>query len=466
MASRDPLPPTRLSPLRRLWLAEAVRLTEAQAGPLDDAEASRRARAAGGALDERILARAEGLARRDGLIEAQQAWLDGARLAGVLWVLAALVVGAGLAWGALGDGRQPVNLFWALGGMLGLHLLTLAAWLVGLAWSGGGGLLGRLWLQAATRLSRDARGAQLGPALAVLLGRQRLGRWALGIVVHAWWCLALLAALGTLVLMLSLRRYGFTWETTLLSPQAVAAWVDVLGSVPARLGFALPEAEVIAASGERVLADAGVRQAWASWLLGAVLAYGLLPRMVALAGCAAAWARGRRKLGVDLRLPGYALLHERLMPSHDRLGVVDPAPRDEGPAAARVAVAQGQGTLVLGLELADHPGWPTAWPPGVENVGVIDEGAQRRRLLERLASHPARRLLVGIDPRRSPDRGSLAFLDELHRSAHDSRVWLLPAPADECQDAARLADWREALARLSLTAADTLPLGWLEGHDD
>ncbi|THG70646.1 hypothetical protein E5198_20765, partial [Pseudomonas sp. A-1] len=50
-----------------LWLAETLRLTEEQAGPLEDAEACRQARAGGGDLHRRILARAERLASRDGL---------------------------------------------------------------------------------------------------------------------------------------------------------------------------------------------------------------------------------------------------------------------------------------------------------------------------------------------------------------------------------------------------------------
>lgn len=45
-------------------------------------------------------------------------------------MLLALLAGASLALGALGDGRQPVNVFWALGSLLGLHLLSLLAWLL------------------------------------------------------------------------------------------------------------------------------------------------------------------------------------------------------------------------------------------------------------------------------------------------------------------------------------------------
>ena len=41
---------TALTPLDTLWLTEAVRLREEQAGPLEDLEANRRAKAEGGDL--------------------------------------------------------------------------------------------------------------------------------------------------------------------------------------------------------------------------------------------------------------------------------------------------------------------------------------------------------------------------------------------------------------------------------
>ena len=50
-----------------LWLAETLRLSEARAGTLEDAEACRQARAGGGDLRQRLLVRARWLAQRDGL---------------------------------------------------------------------------------------------------------------------------------------------------------------------------------------------------------------------------------------------------------------------------------------------------------------------------------------------------------------------------------------------------------------
>ncbi|EOQ76970.1 hypothetical protein K652_31232 [Pseudomonas aeruginosa VRFPA02] len=71
--------------LDALWLTEAVRLREEQAGPLEDSEAVRQALAQGGSLPRRILTRAHWLGRREGLLDAQRTWRQGSRLAAAPW---------------------------------------------------------------------------------------------------------------------------------------------------------------------------------------------------------------------------------------------------------------------------------------------------------------------------------------------------------------------------------------------
>ena len=90
----------------------------------------------------------------------------------------------------------------------------------------------------------------------------------------------------------------------------------------------------------------------------------------------------------------------------------------------------------------------------------------RHKLLEQLSRFPPARLAIACDPRRSPDRGSLALIAELARSASATRVWLLQAPPGQALDAERLGDWHNALQQLDLPFADCAPLNWLEtGHD-
>ncbi|MFK5733436.1 DUF2868 domain-containing protein [Pseudomonas urmiensis] len=455
------------TPLDKRWLTEAVRLREEHAGPLEDQEANRRARQLGGDLAARIETRALWLAERDGMAEALRHWKQGARLALLALLLFALFSGAGLGLAALGDGQRPVNVFWALGSLLGLNLLMLIGWAVSFTTAGEqGAVLGRLWLWLSERFARDAKAAQLAPALLILLQRQRLNRWLLGALVHGLWLLAMIAALLMLLALLATRRYGFVWETTLLAAEPFISLTHALGALPSLLGFAVPDEAMIRASGDTLPALDLARQAWASWLLGVVLVYGLLPRLLLALLCLWRWRQGRERLTLDLSLPGYAQLRDALMPRSERLGVQDAAP-DALPHFQPGQLESGaSGALLVGLELDDQRPWPPKLAPGVTNAGILDSRESRNKLLEQLSRFPPARLAIACDPRRSPDRGSLALLAELARNAGATRIWLLQALPGQALDAARLGDWHEALDRLGLPHADTSPLTWLEhGHD-
>lgn len=462
---RIPLPS--LSRVDRLWLTEAVRLREEHAGPLDDEEANRQARAGGGDLPTLIERRALWLARRDGLLEALRQWRQGARLGAVALAVLAIFTGAGLAFAALGDGQRPVNVFWALGSLLGLNLLTMLGWLLGLALAGdSSGALGRLWLWLSEKFARDARAAQLAPALPVLLQRQRLGRWLLGLGVHGLWLLAMACALLMLLALLATRRYGFVWETTILGESAFVGLTQALGALPALLGFGVPDAEQIRASGTLAGDLESARRQWAGWLVGVVLVYGLLPRLLLAALCLWRWRRGRAALAIDLEQPSYRLLRERLQPPSERLGIRDAAPAQLHAPSAGAQLEAGAGAVLVAIELDGSRPWPPSLPKGVADAGVLDDREGRRHLLDQLTRFPPARLAIPCDPRRSPDRGTLALLGELSRCAAATRVWLLQAPAGEALDSARLDDWHQALDALGLAHSSAAPLSWLEnGHD-
>lgn len=454
-----------LSSLDQLWLSEAIRLREEHAGPLEDAEANRRANAAGGDLAQRIQARALWLARRDGQLQALQHWRQGARLAGLLLLVLAVVSGAGLAIAALGNGERPVNLFWALGSLLGLHLLMLLGWALSFGLGSSASVLGRLWLWLSGKLARDAQAAHLAPALLLLLQRQGLTRWGLGALVHGAWLLTLGSALAVLLLLLATRRYGFVWETTILGSDTFVVLIQALGALPGVLGFSLPDAETIRAS-STVLTEENARQAWSGWLLGVTFTYGLLPRLLLGLFCFWRWVQGRSRLRLDLSLPGYGLLRERLQPASERLGVCDAAPAELVEPQSGSLDGSSQGALLVAIELDDRRPWPPALPKGVGDAGVLDSREQRQRLLDQLSRFPPERLAVACDPRRSPDRGTLALIGELARSAGRTRVWLLPPPSGESLDSQRLDDWHQALDRLALPYAQGAPMTWLEtGHD-
>nr|WP_301308937.1 DUF2868 domain-containing protein [Pseudomonas migulae] len=453
--------------MNNLWLTEAIRLREEHAGPLDDLEANRLARTAGGDLPTRIARRAVWLADRDGLAEALRHWLQGARLALIVMAGLAVVSGAGLAFAAMGDGQTPVNVFWALGSLLGLNLILLLSWALGLVFAGEhGATLGRLWLWLSEKFARDAKAAQLAPALLLLLQRQKLNRWALGVLVNGLWLLAMLSALVVLLMLMATRRYGFVWETTLLSADTFVAMTQTLGALPALAGFNVPTVEMIRASGDAALNIESARQAWATWLVGVLVVYGIVPRLLLALFCLWRWKTGRANLHLDLNLPGYAQLRERLMPTSERLGISDAAPAQLHRVESGASDLQSDGALLVAIELDGQRPWPPPLPKDVSDAGILDSRESRHKLLEQLSRFPPARLAIACDPRRSPDRGSLALIAELARSASATRVWLLQAPPGEALDAERLGDWHVALQQLELTFADSAPLNWLEtGHD-
>jgi hypothetical protein len=457
---------TQLAPLDRYWLCEAICLREARGERLEDRAAIRVARAEGGDLQQRILRRALSLAERDGQLTALQHYRHGSGLALLLLALLALLTGAGLAFAALGDGTRPVNVFWALGSLLGVNLLMLLISAPGMLLGADSGLLTRLWRWLSDLLARDAQTAQLVPALILLLQRQRLSRWAIGLLSNSLWLLTLLSALVLLLLLMSTHRYGFVWETTLLGSNSFVGMIQALGALPALLGFAQPDAQMIQASGDLALNEPLARQVWASWLLGVFIVFGVLPRLLLSLLCLWAWRRGLKRLKLDLSLPAYQLLRNELLPDSEHLGIVSAAPELPAILPSGHTLEQGSGALLVAIELDGKRSWPPALPAGVADAGNLDSREQRQHLLDQLSRFPPARLLIACDPRRSPDRGSLALIAELAQSAAATRVWLLAAEPGETLDMDRLADWQQALQQLQLPFADSANLIWLEtGHD-
>lgn len=480
------LPPNSLS---QRWLAELVRRHEERVAPLDDARVHAGVRAGAGDFEARVLQRAGALDAAAGWRDAIVRWQRRARLLFAVAFVLALVLGFGAAAGVLGDGTRPVNVVWTLGGLLGVHLSSLLLWCAGLLAQGRarggashhGGVFGRAWLSLTGWLDRSRDAAELPRALAGLLGRGRLAAWGVGAVNHVLWCAALLGATLGVLALLATRRYGFVWETTILSADTFVGLSGALGALPGALGFPVPDAATVAASGEApMLAEAG-RRAWAGWLVGALVAYGALPRLVLALLCLALWRRGARALSLDLSRPGYARLRPLLMPDSERIGVCDPAPPAVPQPQRHVPVTHGAGGAVaVALELGADLPWPAvlagegaagahaAWEDG----GRLDAREQRRAARERFAARPPARLLVAVDARQTPDRGSLGLIAELADHAQELRVWL--AGGDAGGDPApggRLRQWREGLAGIGLGTGTVLAQAaaaraWIEHGDE
>lgn len=454
--SRPTLPPS--SPDASLpvrLLAETIcRREEAQGHPLDDAAADAAARAAGGDLLARIHARARHLPDAGPAVARLRRLLASARYAAMaVWGVSALA-GAGAA--ALALGGDPLNLPLVLLMLVGVNLLMLILWLALLLLGGRPGqALATAWsgLAARTGWLPQVPDDPVRAAVPVLFAGRR-ATWLLGTVVHLAWLFYALAGFLVLALLMSLRAYELSWQTTLLDRDTLAALAGALSWWPGLLGLAPPETLMPGAP-----MDEATRQAWARWLLVAVLAYGVLPRALAAAACAALAGRQLRRIGTDLRRPGFARLRERLMPDHGGLLVVDPAP---SPASVPVAATTPGGHAANELPpLTGVHALSLEWPAGEARLagrgwhwhGALDEPAVQAAAVERFRHQPPAAVVVAARATATPDRGLERSLQCLIEGLPDAvPVWLLLGELDRLQARGpaactqRLHDW-QALAQ-------------------
>jgi hypothetical protein len=433
MEAAHPAPPPRW---QSLWLIGWQQRREGDTPEADPPELLAQWREQGANAEQRLRLRAQ-----------HRLGAAAARLAGVPrrlgWALAALCLLIGLlsaagVWSLLGAGERPVNVVWAWLALLGPHLLMFTLWLLGLFFGRAPPWSGRGLAALGERLPGLLPDRAAVEALWDGLRDAGAGRWLLSALSHLVWIAALAGALVGLLLALSLRRYGFTWETTILPAAWFETLVAVLAWLPGALGLPQPDAALVAASGESPVATSAARRAWSFWLVGGLLIYGLLPRVIALLACRWRLRRAMQALQVPWQRPYYAVLQRRLAPRSTRLGVVDADP-GEGAPDPFVMGGVGEGAALLGLDLPRD--W--TWPPtamAARDLGRCEGREQRAAALHALTDAPAAKLLAVIEGAQSPDRGTLRFIGELCSHCRQLGVWLAGADRDQ-----RRALWRQRL---------------------
>jgi hypothetical protein len=509
-------PAPKLSMLSQRWLAETVRTRNHGLPPMDDPEAAAYACAHTDDMEQRILLHANYIGSRDGSLSALLNWRQQARWVLIILLAFALLGGFSTALAVLGDGGRPVNVIWALGGLIGFNLLMLFIWLLNLlpteaASSERGGIPGRIWFWLSSRFSggssytqeaqhstedvgrsiksgverqRESAGFAVSSALVELMQRSRSTLWCFGAITHYLWLFALIGVLSGLLLSLALRSYTFIWETTILPADAFVEFVTFFGWLPDLLGFAVPDADSVRSSGvaEGMLAapaDSGfsqpesIRRAWSTWLLGSLLVYGIMPRLLLALWCT---QRLFSRLGsVRLQnLPAYTVLAARLRPASESAGI-----RDQQPASlyrSKIGSSSKPGTrtaVIIGLELNEDfnvAGMASeACVPVVNNAATdpkaaageanpaaqpvliiqpVDSREQRSHALAVLSDNPPLRLLMVCNPRLSPDRGTLNWIVDASWQALETRV-LLPETLVAGQ--VRLNSWQDSLQQTGLS---------------
>jgi len=435
-----------------LWLAEAIRLQESRKGPYQDSQINRQAIATATDFQTRLLCRAQLLGKRENLHTPLTTWIKGGRLTLLLLILFALITGVATALGVLTQDQRQINLFIALLAFLGLSTASFLFWLISLALpQRQATTLGNGWLWLSQRLNKAADHNRLvGQALLSLLSRSRILAPLFGSISHLLWLIALSSATLTTLGLLSTRRYAFNWETTILNPELLVKVVKFLGWLPAQLGFQRPDDSIILLSdGFHQLPDIAQIQ-WSSWLIGSLVCYGILLRLIALLITGGLTLYRVRKLQLDPKLPGFLELKSQLEPTSIAGSIDAPAPNTTPlPPTTTTQHVTHSIAAIVGIELASD----FTWPPQplnetVTDFGIIDTRHQRQELLTHLHQYTPERLLCVCDPYQTPDRGTRRLLAELQEHCQAMRI-LLHSPHRSESDEIQIDIWQSALSDIN-----------------
>lgn len=424
----------------QVWLAETVRLAE-ETGPLDDTQTLARLQRLSLSERDKLLHRAWQLGQRLGWTAQLQ------RLRDFGWLLLLVVAGAvlalanGLLFSVLTEGRS-INAASGFVSALGFHALSLFFWLLSIPFARGNGSslsIGH-WVSAAVArlpLWRNPQTAALAQSGRSLLARERLVPWALGLISHLVWTLAFAFMLLGLLFAFAFREYQLTWETTILGADWFAAFARITGYLPGLLGVPVPSPDT--SPGGMQSAGAWPARQAAAWLLASVALYGLLPRALCAAWCAAMLRRAARRVDIDLADPYYQQLRARLQ-ALEQAEITD----QERPVQASVQASKSRegedhaGLAVLGFELACDGDWlaPALASRAAMATCIGGTMAEQLQVHAQLASLLPARLLVICNPHASPDRGTLRFLREAgSAAAHCALTFVVPADAADTEGA-------------------------------
>lgn len=364
-----------------------------------------------------------------------------------------------------------VNFFYVLVCLLGFHTLMLVAWL--LMSLVNQGKASANWFASFVSPKRLIRGKDDITQAAVSLYEQQLHhsgmRWYLGRFSHQLWLATLSGMLIAIIFLLIVRQYSFSWESTLLSDQALITLTHVLGWLPSMVGFDVPNDAAIVQS--RLVTDAmplTVARQWAGLLIGSLLMYGLVPRALAWVFCALMFRR--KKMRLDISLPYYQKIinfwQRQVVDADDFVEVA-------APVAPQAKVSAGKKLVAL-LEYPAPDSWWQIESDGdnsndkrfsnVENFGIVDDRDDMARLTTYLNEHPVQ-VWLGIHAQALPDRGTLRKLDHiathakhgvivqlLHQENHES---LSDNTAQVSAQIARYQQWQTALAARKIGLVQT-----------
>lgn len=342
-------------------------------------------------------------------------------------LILAVVLG-GLAASQAVSESTTLNIYWLLAVLLGFNTISLLLWISGITLnlqSLSSGIVAHLasWLPFRHKAE---------PAIASLAAQAwwescltgAVGKWRISVLTHNFWLMYLTAGMVLLILLMLAKQYNFIWGTTLLPDSALPRLTQILGAPLEAIGVKIPDDPQTLAS--RIGAgkqEAETRSAWANFLIGALLVYGIFPRLFMLGLSLMMQKWSERRFRLDLYLPYYIELRQQLMTREVKGEVIDADP-NAGIKPAEIIRPSGNVTIpanaqAFGVELDAAARWPESVSC---RLNIVDQETHDEAIA--LIKNINGPLLLGVAAHRLPDRGVQRLIKELVDHSR-TKPWLI-----------------------------------------
>lgn len=372
-----------------------------------------------------------------------------------------------------------VNIFWLLGVVLGIQTILLVVWMI-IAIPGGGLLRrfsgGSLMISAIGTIARaftptghknraSRRRSVEAAAAAVMhvdFGGART-RWALSSITHLGWTVFNLGLLVAMLVILSVQRFDFGWETTIGTDSAFKEAGRLVSIAPAAVGFPVPSEERFAAAriepsaNEATGTDTSAtadRKDFSGLLVGSVVVYGLAPRLILFTFCFVMWKRATRRWRPDTGSAGFAPLMRWGAHSAVEVEIVvdEPPPTEDDREDKGSTLRRASGSALLGLELEPPScGWPPPCGATIVDLGILSSREDRNACIRRIevAETAPARLVVVVNLVTTPDNGMSRIVERLHAASDGAMLKMVLTGGERFRKrvdaealAQRITDWR------------------------
>lgn len=439
-------------------LLEQIRYIESQQA-LDDSSVSvLPGTSTGQPFEVRLLTRAQRLTREKELGDHLHNAAGIFSIAKIIALLLSALLGAAATLTALSVGNT-INIYWLLLLLVGFNLLSMILWIAGVSMKMENltrGLLTKatVWLPTLMSSKSTTRN-KANEAWFDWHFSGQVGKWRASQITQQLWLVYLSAGLASLMLALVARQFDFVWGTTLLSDASFIRLTDTLSEPLQLFGFTTPTTQQVVETRTGTVSPLTAAQTamhrynWAQFLLGTLLFYGLLPRVL-LWIVSTVWLQtARAKSELDYYLPYYVHLRETLIPLHGESQIVDADARTtraqhisndvaaENQEATSVPVAAYWVAVELGAETL----WPAQEIDTDKLLGEVVDRSSLDAIMTKLQDKKVDALAIVVSAGRAPDRGLKRSIASLQACATNTWLVLLQPSTENNVANTRLNAW-------------------------